>query len=71
MEIIIYSMPGCKKCHDAKKILNKKELTYQEIMIDRDIKLEDFLKKYPTIYKFPFVLIDGSPINHVSDFIKK
>lgn len=62
-QVIIYTDPGCPYCKNAKKILNDKGVTYQEINILENpeqfkaIKLKYSVNSVPQI--FVNVRIDG------------
>jgi mycoredoxin len=36
MELIVYSAPWCRDCHEAKKFLAKHNIVYKEINIEED-----------------------------------
>lgn len=53
---IVYSKPNCPGCVQLKAQYDRDGVTYMEMMIGRDIGLEDFLKKYPEVRSVPHVV---------------
>ena len=44
-KVVIYTTPGCTYCADAKELLNKKGVKYEEIQVDKDAnKLAEMMK---------------------------
>lgn len=44
-KVVIYTTPGCPYCADAKELLNKKGVKYEEIQVDKDAnKLAEMVK---------------------------
>jgi glutaredoxin 3 len=44
-KVVIYTTPGCPYCADAKELLNKKGVKYEEIQVDKDAnKLAEMMK---------------------------
>jgi glutaredoxin len=60
MEIKIYTSAGCVHCTHVKVLLERANLTWEEIEIGKDITMENFKSKYPTVDYTPFVIIDGN-----------
>jgi glutaredoxin 3 len=44
-KVVIYTTPGCPYCADAKELLTKKGIKYEEIQVDKDPdKLAEMVK---------------------------
>lgn len=56
MKIKIYSREGCQDCERLKKILQKAEISFEEVKLDDD--LSDMIVKYG-IYSTPALEIGG------------
>ena len=74
MEIKIYTKPGCKYCSQAKLLLQRANLEYEEIYCVGDSA--DRLKHdYPDATGYPWVIIDGEVIGPLTEtaklFLKK
>ena len=57
--IEIYAKPGCPFCDQAKNLLNIKNLSFTEYMLDEDFTRETLLSKFPGVKSFPVIVIDG------------
>jgi glutaredoxin len=53
---IIYSTPTCSACRRLKQQLNENGITYQEIMIGKDITYEEFEDTFPGVRTVPHVV---------------
>ena len=53
---IVYSKPNCPGCVQLKAQYDRDGVTYMEMVIGKDIPLQDFLKKYPEVKSVPFVV---------------
>ncbi len=62
MNIKIYTSPGCFYCDQIKELCKRAEVSYEEIVIDRDITRVDFLKLYPDCLGYPHAIINGEEI---------
>ena len=56
---IVYSVPNCPGCIKLKNAMNENGEPYEEIMIGRDIPIDDFRKMYPHAKAAPFVVEDA------------
>lgn len=56
MGTLIFSQPHCPACDKLKADYKRKNLPYQEIVIGRDISVEDFKATYPDVRTVPFVV---------------
>jgi len=70
MEITAYTMPGCSSCGILKQLFERASVSYKEIVVKKDVTLEDFQSMFPQIRGFPFVIIDGENIGGLVDVAK-
>ena len=59
MEIKIYTTSGCSSCTHLITLLKKANVEWEEVRINRDITMNEFRSKFPTIIGTPFIIIDG------------
>jgi glutaredoxin len=71
MEIVAYTLSGCNHCTSLKELFRRAQTDYTEVMVKRDMLLEDFQKEYPGITHFPYVVIDKEPIGGLVDVVKR
>ncbi|WP_375326611.1 glutaredoxin domain-containing protein [Candidatus Tisiphia endosymbiont of Nemotelus uliginosus] len=70
--VIIYTLSTCPWCAKAKALLNQKNVTYQEIVVD-DFTIEEKAKVGNTSegkVTFPHILIDGQSVGGYTDLEK-
>ena len=70
MEILIYTTSGCFYCEQAKKLCEKANVDYRTQEVGVDITREDFLKLYPHVKAYPYVIIDGKEIGGLVETAK-
>ena len=70
MEITAYTLPGCSSCKTLKKLFERAQVQYTEIMVKRDIDAEEFKKSHINVKAFPYVEIDGLPVGGIVDVAK-
>lgn len=63
MSTVVYSMPQCGYCVDAKLLLNEKNVDFEEVVLGEDMSVQDFAKQYPGINTVPFILHNDKQIN--------
>ena len=63
MEILIYTTSGCFYCDQAKKLCEKANVDYRTQEVGVDITREDFLKLYPHVRAYPYVIIIDDDID--------
>jgi glutaredoxin 3 len=57
--IVVYSQPNCSFCVQAKNLLNRRGVAFQEVpMTDPTIK-EGVRLRYPTAKTAPVIVMDG------------
>ena len=59
MPDLIYSQPHCPACDKLKMEYKQKNVPYEEIVIGRDVSVEDFRMNYPGVRSVPFVVPDN------------
>ena len=57
--ITIYSKHDCPNCTKLKAILQTKNITYNELILDTDFTREDLIKLNPLARSFPQMLHEG------------
>lgn len=67
VKIEIYTTPTCPYCVNAKKLLDKKGVTYEEIDVDTDeVKYQEMIKRSGR-KTVPEIFIDGKHIGGCDD----
>ena len=72
--VIIWSKDTCTYCDMAKRLLNKKEIVFEEKKIGHGYEKEDLLKEVPTARTVPQIIIDGKVIggyNELNKYLNK
>jgi glutaredoxin 3 len=59
-QITVYTTTRCPYCAAAKALLNKRELPYEEIFLDRDAAGRAELIQRTGMMTFPQIIIDGT-----------
>ena len=68
---IIYTKRGCSYCNEAKEFLNKKKISYREIMIDRDrVLYDDMVRRSAGRTTIPQVFINGRHIGGYDELVQ-
>ena len=66
--VTVYSTAGCAFCERAKLMLNKWEIPFEEIRIDRDpAAMREFVEVTNGARTVPQIIIDGKPIGGFDD----
>jgi glutaredoxin 3 len=60
--VIVYSTDPCPYCLQAKALLNKRGIDFEEITLGRDPAGRDELIEKTGFYTFPQVIIDGTVV---------
>jgi glutaredoxin 3 len=60
--VIVYSTDPCPYCTQAKALLNKRGIDFEEITLGRDPAGRDELIEKTGYYTFPQVVIDGTVV---------
>jgi glutaredoxin len=55
MKTIVYSKPNCPGCDTLKAKLKAEGVDYVEIVLGKDISIEAFKEKFPTVRSVPFM----------------
>jgi len=67
MNIIVYTLPHCSACVNAKRLLDSKDIPFTETIISKDILTEDFVEQFPEQKTAPLIIIDGVKIGGYDD----
>ena len=83
MNIKMYGSKGCYYCEQARELLKRASLdyTYLEVIPKTEVPgpekppegyiwREDFLREYPGVNGYPYILIDGKPIGALIELAK-
>ena len=65
--IIVYSKPNCPQCDIAKNMLKQSQRDFVEVVLEKDIKREDFIAQFPFVRQMPLITADGLVVGGVSD----
>jgi len=64
MKIELYTRNNCSACTTTKKLLTERELPYVEYVLERDIKREEVIEKFPGTKHLPVIVVDGIQIGN-------
>ena len=70
MEIVAYTLVGCSHCSSLKELFRRAETEYNEVMVNRDMTVQEFREKYPGVVNFPYVVIDDAPVGGLVESVK-
>ena len=70
MEIIIYTTSGCFYCDQAKQLCDRANVQYHASEVGTNITREEFIKLYPHVQAYPYVIIDGKEIGGLVETAK-
>jgi glutaredoxin 3 len=69
-KIVIYTTPSCPYCADAKELLNKKGVKYEEIQVDKDPDKLAEMVKLSNKRSVPQIFINNKSIGGFDDLSK-
>lgn len=70
MNIQIYTTLGCIYCEKIKELMQRAEISYETILVGKDITREEFKIKYPFAPGFPYVIVDEKEIGGLTETVK-
>lgn len=76
MNIEIYSKDACGMCVQAKSLIRKNCLDYQEYVLGKDVSLDDLRDRVQTsnsnkpVRAAPQIFIDGEHVGEYGDLVK-
>ena len=71
MRVELYTRTTCNACNQTKKILVEQNVPFVEYQLERDLKREDLLQKFPDAKMLPVVVVDGVQIADIREAILK
>lgn len=69
-KVVIYTTPGCPYCADAKELLNKKGVKFEEIQVDKDPDKLAEMMKLSKKRSVPQIFINNKSIGGFDDLSK-
>ena len=69
-KVVIYTTPDCPYCADAKELLNKKGIKYEEIQVDKDANKLAEMMKLSKRRSVPQIFINNESIGGFDDLSK-
>ncbi len=70
MKIEAYTLSGCNHCTSLKELFRRANVDYTEIIVTKDVTIEQFKEWYPDVVYFPFVVIDGVKVGTLVETVK-
>ena len=61
--VTLYTKPSCHICESVKQLLSTHNVTYQEIVIGRDISRQEVIEKFPQARIAPIIIVNGIESN--------
>lgn len=71
MKAVVYSMPTCSFCVDAKELLEKNNIEYEEVLVGETISVNDFMAKFPNVTSVPVVTLGEKNIVGYSKLLEE
>lgn len=68
--ITIYSKTHCPFCIKAKKLFDKNDIEYTEIVLDNAEDRQNFITKYPDAKTVPQIFVNNKRIGGYDDLLK-
>ena len=69
MKVTIYSTTWCPSCVSAKRLLDEKQIAYEEINIEKENMSRDDLSKITGGHTVPQIVINGKTIGGFDNLI--
>lgn len=69
-KVVIYTTAGCPYCANAKELLTKKGVEYEEIHVDKDTNKLAEMVKLSSRRSVPQIFINNKPIGGYDDLSK-
>lgn len=70
MKIEVYSRPTCSRCEKVKDEFKKRNIEYDEYIIEQTITRDEVIKKFPGVSQLPIVVLDGTHIGGRDEALK-
>ena len=67
VEVVVYVTNYCPYCFRAKRLLDSKKVTYQEVDVTNDPEKRDWLRKTTKMSTVPQIFIAGVPVGGSDD----
>ena len=67
--VIVYTTEHCSYCKNAKTLLDRRQIAYEEINLARDPDGRTQLSELTGMHTFPQILIDGEPIGGFNELL--
>ena len=71
MKAVVYSMPTCSFCVDAKNLLEKNNIEYEEVILGETISVNDFMAKFPNVTSVPVIALGEKNIVGYSKLLEE
>lgn len=74
MKIDVYTKTSCAACLFTKKYLNEQGMAFTELIVDKDITVDEVRTKFPQASTVPIIVIDENYIGgytELSEFLEK
>ncbi len=70
MKVVVWSKYNCAYCDQAKSVLSKNGLAYEERKIGDGYTKEELLEDIPTARSVPQIVVDGTVIGGYNELLK-
>lgn len=67
---VIYTKSDCPYCVKAKYLLTQMNITYEEVVIGKDILREEFVSTFPEQKTVPLIFIDDAKVGGYEQLVK-
>lgn len=70
-QYILYSLPGCQSCTLAKEAFQRSSISFDEVVINKDMSIERFNELYPSTICCPFITMNNKPLGGVIQLVNR
>jgi glutaredoxin 3 len=67
--VTVYTTDHCSLCLSAKKLLEKRQIDYEEINLARDADSRARLSRLTGMFTFPQIVIDGQAVGGFAELL--
>lgn len=70
MKALVYSKDTCPYCVRAKALLTRNNISYEEVVVGKDILREDFISEFPEQRTVPLIFVEGEKVGGYDQLVQ-